>query len=148
MEDPKSVYRGLPESARSLGEYLERSGIPYFLEDHDEIGVRSRSRALVRQTVFVESEQVALAESLRDDWLAASSVRAQGMSRRMAFVFLLSLLPVSIWVAGWFFAPEIAPTPTLPRVLVAWAVALVAFAQIESRRRSSERIEMPNSGGG
>lgn len=146
MNDPKPLYRGLPASARSLGEYLEARGVGYLLEDHDEIGVRSRARKLSRQTLLVESDQFAHAAALRDEWLASSAVRARGLSRRLGTVFVLSLAVPAAWLAGWYVVGEPIPAPEPQWVFLAWVVSVVVLAQIEARRRTAERIEMPDSG--
>ena len=146
MLDPKPLYRGIPESAKSLGEFLEKRGVDYFLEDHYEIGVRSRATGLSRQVVFVESNQLSQAELLRDQWSSSSATRAHQLSRRLGMLTVLSLgVPVA-WLVSWYLLGNSVPEPQLQWLFLAWIVTLVVLAQIDARRRRSERIDMPRSG--
>ncbi len=143
MEEGKRIYRGVPESARALQDYLEQHGVESVLESHEEIGVRSRTRMLARQDVIVGAEHRARAETLRDQWQTSTALRARGLSRRAAGVIMGSLIPVGVWFVCERLALDGVPEFTLERGIGVWFVTVVVLGQIESQRRAAERIEMP-----
>lgn len=136
------VFRGSPESARSLAITLDKGGVRSFVQDHWVQGARG-GRYVESASVLVPPECQERAATVTRTWKthAAGRPRTHALKVRQAAVWAL-LFPFT-WLAAALLAPQVS-MPSPQYLALAWLLGLVAFSW-RGRRFSAEEPGPPSA---
>lgn len=144
MDESSLLFRGNPEAAKALADRLDLRRIEYVIEDHYQAEGRHRSVGISHTDVHVAAADEPAAVAARTEWLSSSEAHAAGLSRRIVTLACLSTIPAIAWLALSFAGTASIPEPDFEGFAVLTGVSFVVLAQLEHRRRTSERIELPH----
>ena len=142
MDDWHTLFSGNEEATKGLSDAVAAAGLRvYTRTTQGPIVTRSGGRAYSTE-VLVPPEAREEAEQITLHWRAQHAHRVSELSFRIGRIALLSLAPVSMWWCTHLLGIKHVPIPTIEWSLVIWILSVVAIAQVEHRRRRSERIEL------
>jgi hypothetical protein len=137
VDDLVPLFSGTPEANLALARLLDEAEIHCLLREAP--GSRGQKSVVLVPATELEEARVVLR-----GWLAASTQRADSLSRRLARIIPLGLMPAAVWLIAWLAIPAELPGP-LPVWLVGLAVVgLAVVARVENRRHHDERIRFPD----
>jgi hypothetical protein len=141
MDEAALLYRGSPESARSLADRLDVRGIDCVIDDHYRAGGHDQTVDQSYSTLHVSVSDEAEAIEIRSAWLASSKARAAGLSQRLFVLATWSFLPAVAWLAVAILRPASVPEPLFERLMVVTGASFVLFAQVEHRWRAFRGVD-------
>jgi hypothetical protein len=134
------LFQGTPEAARSLGARLEQAGLHSFIEGYESPYMSESGHQEVTACVFVPPDERQKAANVLLEWQALQPERVSALTRRLARVTVLSLLPAALWLGAWLAVPQAVPKPGAGWLAVLVFASLIVFGQLESRRHERERV--------
>ena len=140
MSEWVELYSGNETAAESLSVFLEGRAIDA-LKTVVQGQIISRSGAREALTrVDVRPETLESARVVYREWAAPQSARAEGLSRRLLGILLISTIPSLLWVGMHFVGVAAVPYPQLGWIAGVWFVSLIVVAQVEDRRQLCEDL--------